>query len=129
MFERSTALRKRFLNLTLALGLVTGLFVGALGSASAETPIGSNNEWLFFPWVPNGEILDGDGPWYGTVTVQNLENYRINIQFGDTAGMEVDGLATTLEAHASKTFSAEQLGIAEYLAIARASHRAAGGLH
>jgi hypothetical protein len=48
-------LRKRFLNLTLALGLVVGLLAGAVRSAGAVTTKTSNVEWLFYPWVPNGE--------------------------------------------------------------------------
>jgi hypothetical protein len=105
-------LRKRFLNLTLALGLVVGLLAGAVGSAGAVTPSGSNVEWLFFPYVPNGEELDGSGEWHGSVTIQNLENYQVRIDFSNTAGGNLaTGQATTLEPHASKTFSAANLGL------------------
>ncbi|CCF83372.1 DUF4815 domain-containing protein [Nitrolancea hollandica] len=105
-------MRKRFLNLTLALGLVVGLLAGAVGSAGAVTTSNSNVEWLFFPYVPNGEELDGSGDWYGSVTIQNLENYKIRIDFSNTAGGNLaTGQATTLEPHASKTFSSANLGL------------------
>lgn len=104
-------MRKRFLNFTLAMGLVAGLLAGAVGTASAESFAGSGLEWLFYPWVPNGETIDGDGPWYGTVTVQNLEDYRIDVAVGATASSSVT--ETTIEPFASKTFSAASLGVAE----------------
>ncbi len=105
-------MRKRFLNLTLALGLVVGLLAGAVGSAGAVTPSNSNVEWLFFPYVPHGEELDGSGEWYGSVTIQNLENYKIRIDFSNTAGGNIgQGNWTTLEPHASKTFSSANLGL------------------
>jgi hypothetical protein len=88
---------------------------GVVGSASAAdtSPAGSESQWIFFPYVPNGEMLDGAGPWYGTVTIQNVEDYRVQISFGQTAsGVDTTQHSTTLEAHASKTFSAAQLGIA-----------------
>ncbi|HEX7101521.1 MAG TPA: DUF4815 domain-containing protein [Nitrolancea sp.] len=106
---------KRFLNVTFALGLVIGLMAGVVGSASAAdtSPAGTESQWIFFPYVPNGEMLDGAGPWYGTVTIQNTEDYRVIISFGQTAGgVDTSQHSTTLEAHASKTFSADQLGIA-----------------
>lgn len=105
-------MRKRFLNLTLALGLVVGLLAGAVGSAGATTTYDSNVDWLFFPWVPNGEELDGEGEWYGSVTIQNLENFPIRIDFSNTAGGNIGtGQMTTLEPHASKSFSAANLGL------------------
>jgi hypothetical protein len=113
LHERSNQLRNRFLNVTFALGLVIGLMAGVVGSAAADTsPAGTESQWIFFPYVPNGEMLDGAGPWYGTVTIQNTENYRVGISFGQTASGVNNKLATTLEPHASKTFSADQLGIA-----------------
>lgn len=104
---------KRFLNVTFALGLVIGLMAGVVGSASADmSPAGTESQWIFFPYVPNGEMLDGAGPWYGTVTIQNTEDWRVIIGFGQTASGVNNSMSTTLEPHASKTFSAAQLGIA-----------------
>ena len=102
---------KRFLNMTFALGLVVGLMAGVVGSASADTsPAGTASQWIYFPWVPNGEMMDNAGPWYGTVTIQNLENYRVIITLYDEAGGTTN--TTTLEPNASKTMSADQLGVA-----------------
>src|SRR6185312_7140781 len=117
LHERSNQLGKRFLNVTFALGLVLGLMAGVVGSASAAsgdaaTLAGTQNQWIFFPYVPNGEMLDGAGPWYGTVTIQNIEDFRVDISFGQTASGVNNSNMTTLEPHASKTFSADQLGIA-----------------
>jgi len=109
-------LGKRFLNLTFALGLVIGLMAGVVGSASAAdtSPSGTSNQWIYFPYVPNGAQIGTPqtGPWYGTITIQNVESFRVNIAFGQTAAGINNNLSTTLEAHASKTFTADQLGIA-----------------
>jgi hypothetical protein len=110
LHERSNQLRNRFLNMTIALGLVVGLMAGVVGSASADTsPAGTESQWIYFPWVPNGEMMDGAGPWYGTVTIQNLENYRVDISILDESGGTTS--TTTLEPNASKTMSADQLGV------------------
>lgn len=29
---------------------------------------------FYFPWVPNGDSVDGYGPWYGKLTVQNMSD-------------------------------------------------------
>jgi hypothetical protein len=116
-------LRKR-MHVLLALGLVLSLFVGVLGSASAEhagSPVGdASSAHVYFPWVPNGSEIDGTGPWYGTVTLQNLENravsldvYRgVGLATGPTGGWT---LAETivLAANGSITLSAATLGVPE----------------
>lgn len=105
-------MRKRFLNVVLALGLVAGLIAGTMGSASADVILGTGTELVALPWVPNGETMSNTGPWYGSVTVQNIEAFRIWITFNQTAGGVINNLlTTTLEPFASKTFSAAQLGI------------------
>jgi hypothetical protein len=72
----------------LAMGLVLSAFVGAFGTAGADhtsptgefvNPEAESAAHAFFPWVPNGNVIeDGHGfgetgPWYGSVTLQNLE--------------------------------------------------------
>ena len=95
------------------MGLIIGLMVGVAGSAAADTsPGGSESQWIFFPYVPNGETLDGAGPWYGTITVQNTENFRVVISVGQTASMtDTSQNLAALEPHASQTFTADELGI------------------
>src|SRR5579875_868183 len=109
-------LRKRFLNIAIALGMVVGLLVGVVGSASAVTPTpayGGTN-WIFFPWVPNGEKVDSTGPWYGSITIQNLEDSPIVLTFGPTAGSTGGALTNVtqnaiVQAHAAYTFTASQI--------------------
>ncbi|WP_038038163.1 DUF4815 domain-containing protein [Thermorudis peleae] len=106
---------KRVLYLLAALGLIVGALAG-LTTAPAPAQQGPQNPGqnaIFFPWVPNGETLNGTGPWYGTVTVQNLNNAEITVDFhkpGDSSS-STPILSTVLEPFASKTLSAAQLGI------------------
>jgi hypothetical protein len=54
----------------------------------------------------------GAGDWFDSVTIQNLEKYKVRIDFSNTAGGNIaTGDWTTLEPHASKTFSAGNLGL------------------
>lgn len=68
----------RIVRMLLGAGLVVGLFAGTIGAATAGPPGGTN--CAYFPWAPNGvEIEDPDtgaisGPYYGSITVQNLED-------------------------------------------------------
>jgi len=103
---------KRLVHLLVALGLVAGALAGAVVPAGAQPPgpeVAGQNA-IFFPYIPNGvDIEEGNGPWYGVITVQNLEDYAVDIEIRDAAG---DTITTaTLNAHASKTFSADALEI------------------
>jgi hypothetical protein len=71
--------RQRLLTSLFVLALVVSAFAGSVVPAGADAPKYSGIEWIFFPRVPNGEIMDETGPWYGTVTVQNLEDEPIVI--------------------------------------------------
>jgi len=64
--------RKKFLHLAMALGLITGLFVGAIAPAAAA-PEEPGEGTIYFPWVPNDDSLAGIDGITGSVTVQNLE--------------------------------------------------------
>jgi hypothetical protein len=58
----------------LAMGLALSVFVGALAIGSAqEEEVPDAGAGAYFPWVPNGSTLDGMGPFYGAVTVQNVQ--------------------------------------------------------
>ena len=115
-------MRKRFLNLVVALGLVTGLLVGAVGSVGAAgnngtggpingnpVPFDMTGSALYFAFVPNGAVINGVGPFFGTVTVQNVEDVPINITLSNTSGVAQQ--TAPLNPHASKTFSAASLNI------------------
>jgi hypothetical protein len=116
-------LKKRSLNLLLAMGLILGAFVGVFGTAGAQPiappMLGSATESAssaYFPWVPNGNVtvdphgFGETGPWYGTITLQNLELSPALID------IYVDGEVAqtiTLYPWASTTISAGDLGIEE----------------
>ncbi|HLI52404.1 MAG TPA: hypothetical protein VKU87_11435 [Thermomicrobiaceae bacterium] len=105
---------KRVLNVAIAFGMIVGLLAGVVGSASAATPTtayGGQN-WIFYPWVPNGETVDNTGPWYGSITIQNVEDSPIQVTFGPTGG--TGALANVVQnaiinAHAAYTFSAADI--------------------
>ena len=104
-------MRKRLLNLAVALGLVTGLFVGAIAPAGASGPEIPGPSALFFPWVPNNDTIAGIEGINGSVTIQNVEPYPVDVTITDASGNELTSI--TLNPRASQTWTAEKLGIAE----------------
>ncbi|HLI51886.1 MAG TPA: hypothetical protein VKU87_08820, partial [Thermomicrobiaceae bacterium] len=105
-------MRKRFLNVAIALGMVIGLLAAAIGSAGAATTAPTQGDavnWIFFPWVPNGETVAGTGPWYGSATIQNTEDAPVNIYFGLTTGGIMLPQTATIQPHAAYTFTAADL--------------------
>ena len=117
----------------LALSLVISAFVVAFNPASAENrfPIGGDvaEPGIFFPWVPNGEMLGETGPHYGSVTVQNTPPSMFMSEFlsnGDPLAVDLYfyvGLGDSDQAYAdpvvvanvqsfaSVTLTADDLGI------------------
>ncbi len=72
---------KRLVHLLLAVAMAVSAVAGlTVAPAGAQT----GPEWpdtsIFFPYVPNGEELAGTGPWFGTVTVQNVEGDPIVVE-------------------------------------------------
>lgn len=122
---KGDVMKRRIVSVLVAMALATGVLFGSLVSGSAidgEVASVSESNVLAFPWVPNGSTLSdsrddfGDtGPYHGSVTVQNLEDQRIDIYYTETDGYDNDNLsswsATKLDAHATITLSADQLGI------------------
>jgi hypothetical protein len=78
--------RQRLLTSLFVLALVTSVFAGSVMLAGADAPKYSGVEWIFFPWAPSEEIMDETGPWYGTVTVQNIDDEPIVISAHAMAG-------------------------------------------
>lgn len=93
-----------------ALALVVSAFAAAMSPAGADTPSYSGTEWVFFPWVPNGEVLYGNDAWYSTITIQNLEEEAITVNTHAIAGGS-SNFSTTISPHASKTLPAGTLGV------------------
>ena len=112
--------------MVIAMGLTLGLFVGALSMASAQNnsevdftfdlPSGQGATGAYFPWVPYGSELDNMGPFYGAVTVQNLENEPRDLFFfpGEGASDEAYGypyIVANVQADASVTVNAGSLNL------------------
>ncbi len=98
----------------LTIGLVVGAFAGTIGTAGAEDLQSAYG--AYFPWVPNGETLDGMGPFYGAVTVQNLQGEPIDIYVypGVGSGSQAYGspeVIANVQSFASVTLTAEQIGV------------------
>jgi hypothetical protein len=110
------ALKRRVLSMLLALGLVASLFSSVLFTASADNIEDMDldlTETIFYPFVPNGEMLDGTGPWYGGITVQNLEPKGVRIWAFRDAEFDPDNALGTwlLPPYSSQTISSNQLGL------------------
>ncbi|MGV2385136.1 MAG UNVERIFIED_CONTAM: hypothetical protein LOD86_07700, partial [Thermobifida fusca] len=103
-------MRKKFLHLALALGLITGLFVGAIAPAGAA-PDDPGAGAIFFPWVPNNDSIAGIEGINGSIVVQNLEPFSVHVDVYDAAGNELTSI--TLNPRASQGWTAAQLGIDE----------------
>ena len=97
------------------MGLVMGAFAGTIGTAGADDLEAS--EGVFLPWVPNGETLNGMGPFHGTVTVQNLSGIAaIDLYFYAGVGSSSDAyedpeVVANVQPNASVTLSADQIGV------------------
>lgn len=67
------------------MGLAISLFVGAIATSGAQgdyaLPAGDDVAGAYFPWVPHGSDLDGMGPFYGAVTVQNVNGVAADLYF------------------------------------------------
>ena len=76
-------MKARSIRILLVLSLVLTAFVASLAPVGAQLP--SDDDFIealeelgtevYFPWVPNGQMLGDSGPYYGDVTVQNLGGF------------------------------------------------------
>ena len=106
---------KRLVHLLLALGLVASALAAAVPAAAQDLPGPENpgQSAIFYPYVPNGvDIEEDNGPWFGVITVQNIEEFPVVIDIRKPGSGSVITSAV-LNARASKTFSADALDIAD----------------
>ncbi len=96
--------------LLLALALALGTLAGLPLAAGAATPyVEAAQGRVYLPWVYNGEVLPGNfGPFYSTVTVQNLEPLPIEIRLIRPDGRRL-GSGIALGPRGARTFTASEL--------------------
>lgn len=70
-------------------------------------------EMIFYPFLPNGELIDTTGPWYGSITVQNVDDADVRIWVFPDAGFEPNQALGTyvLPPNGAITLSAASLGL------------------
>ena len=106
------------------MGLAFSVFVGALAIGSAqEEEVPDAGTGAYFPWVPNGSMLDDMGPFYGAVTVQNLQTAQDDFQAVDLYFFPGVGendqawgdpvVVANVQSAASVTLNAADLGVPE----------------
>ncbi|MCS7294392.1 MAG: DUF4815 domain-containing protein, partial [Dehalococcoidia bacterium] len=97
---------KRLISLLTALALAVSAFAGltvAPAGAAQEVP----QQAIFFPWIPNGEEYGEMGPWYGSMTIQNIEGFPITVDIYKADGTLIT--TSPFQPLASKTWSSAQL--------------------
>ena len=100
---------KRLVSLLTALALAVSAFASlAVAPAGAQTGPEYPDTTIYFPFVPNGEELAGVGPWYGTITIQNVEDEPIIVDIFRSDGTVAIG-GIQLNEHGSRTFSSASL--------------------
>jgi hypothetical protein len=105
--------KRRLFSLALVVSLLASLTASLplAASASSEKP-GQNA--IFFPFVYNGTTIDGHaGTFSGQLTVQNMENWPVNVSIMSAGFSSYSGFgAVRINPRASITLSASQLGVA-----------------
>ena len=102
-------MRRTLLHVVMGLGLLVGLIAGVVATTSAA-PDDPGQPTLFFPWVPREDDLAGIAGISGTVTIQNLEVFPVNVAVKDAGGATLTSIR--LNPRASQSWRADQLGIA-----------------
>jgi hypothetical protein len=104
----------------LTIGLVLFLIGPGVAGVSADEHFDQFDavdmvEMIFYPFVPHGEMIDGTGPWYGSITIQNVEQHDVKIWAFTDAGFDPDNALGTyvLAPGGAITLSASALGLEE----------------
>src|SRR4051812_46735062 len=85
-------------------------------SAGSRTTSAADNHTFYFPWVPNGETIGGQGPWYADVSFQNLGSNSCAIGVYVPRGGNWPASPTaqlSLTGGSSRSVSSESLGVSE----------------
>mgnify|MGYP001347355106 CR=1 FL=1 len=98
---------KRLVSLLTALALAVSAFA-SLAVAPAGAVVENPQPVLYVPFLPNGEDMAGTGPWYGTITVQNLSGQTVTAQLKDATQTTTLG-TLILNPYASATVSSGTL--------------------
>jgi hypothetical protein len=97
-------MRSRLLRLAIVTSVIASLLVVSPASSAAPPP-----HFVSFPWVPYGSMLGDLGPFYGAVTIQNLEIVPVTVKiFADPGSFVVD---RALDGEGSITISAWEIGV------------------
>jgi hypothetical protein len=85
---------------------------GVLGSITQRGVVAQEFHAVYFPWVANGEILHGQGPWYGKLSFQNLSDEPCAISiFVSRPGTWTKTAQLSINAGAGRSISANSLAV------------------
>jgi hypothetical protein len=89
---------------------LTGLAVlGQSRPVAAQAPYN-----VYLPWVPNGDTLNGQGPWHGKVSFQNLSENQCSVSiFVGRPGFWQKTAQLSVNAYAVRSISASSLAVPE----------------
>lgn len=76
--KRQATLRSPLVRLTITIALaITTVLSGVVTPPAQAQP--ASETTFYFPWVPNGDDVNGQGPWYGKLSFQNLSDGSCSI--------------------------------------------------
>ncbi len=105
--RRSRSLRLAVLAIAALVVAITGPLLTTSQDAGAE-----DLDIYYLPWVPNGEVVHGTGPWYGKLSFQNMSDQlcaiRINVGL---QGSWIKTAQLSITAGAARTISAGSLAV------------------
>lgn len=94
-------------SLALLLVIPGAIFVPPARTASAQAP-----HYVYLPWVSNSGTTNGIGPWFGKVSIQNVDEFpcAVSIWVGGANGWTRNA-QLSLRGNASLTISAQSLAV------------------
>ena len=94
------------------LAVLVGLIVPLSGVFSQDVRAQGELQRFYFPWVPNGDQINGIGPWHGKLSFQNLDDQTcaVSIYVGRT-GSWIKTAQLSITSGSSRSISANSLAI------------------